>query len=139
AACSLEVSHRGAVHAHVLYLGRRIDYRAVDAAYKARLGGDDQGYVNFKLVKGDIRKAINEMAKYVLKSTSPKRALRGDIGDYPDPALAARVEVAFAGRRLFQCYAGWRGLDDEGDDLPEEPDSCDGCGTVGEWTRVQVA
>jgi hypothetical protein len=50
--------------------------------------------------------------------------------------LAARVEVAFAGARLFQTYGGWRGLDDDADEDPIEPDACDGCGVVGDWTRV---
>lgn len=138
AACSLEVSHRGAVHAHVLFLGRRFDYSTVNASYQARLGGAGEGYVDVRRVKGNPRKAVNEMAKYLLKSTSPKRALRGEIGEYPDPKLAARVEVAFAGARLFQCYGGWRGITDEGDELPDEPPSCDGCGLVDAWIRVTM-
>lgn len=136
AACALEVSHRGAVHAHVLYLGRRIDYKLIDAAYKDRLGGIGEGYVNFRRVRGNPRGAINEMTKYLLKSTSPKRSLQGKVGDYPDPKLAARVEVAFASARLFQCYGGWRGLSDDGDEEVIEPATCDGCGAVGEWTKV---
>jgi hypothetical protein len=71
------------------------------------------------------------MAKYMMKAASPKniRLLQGGRGDFIDPILAARAEVAFSGDRLFECLGTWRGAD-EGEDPPDAaPTSCAYCGS----------
>ena len=90
----------------------------------------DSPFVNCQSVKKP-RKAINEMAKYMMKASSPKNLalLRGGRGEFIHPTLAARSEVAFSGDRLFECMGAWRGADDESD-LPEKaPRTCAHCGS----------
>lgn len=143
-AVTVEVGEHGAVHAHALYHGQRPDIEQVRLLYMHRVG--DSPMVNVQYVK-EPKKAIREVAKYVTKASSPKRAeLLGDEigGTFLDPELAAKVEVAFAGQRLFQCYGPWREAERE-DDVPEGQDEgkplcCAECGLVDSWhpTRFEL-
>ena len=76
-------------------------------------------------------KAIRELAKYMMKASSPKniRLLRGGRGEFVDPILAARVEVAFSGDGLFECLGAWRGADEETDLPVPLPVACAHCGS----------
>jgi len=135
-AISLEVSPRGAVHIHALYHGRRPDAGILRETYMFRAG--DSPFVNCEYVRKP-GKAIRELAKYMMKAASPKspRILRGGPGEFIDPVLAARAEVAFSGDRLFECMGAWRGADDDSD-LPEQaPRICPHCG-ANTW-RCEVA
>jgi hypothetical protein len=87
-------------------------------------------------------KAIREAAKYIAKAASPKRGrlLRGERGEFTDPVLAARIEVALSGVRLLQCYGEWRGVEKE-TDLPDETpkqNACSTCGATGMWRPVRL-
>jgi hypothetical protein len=127
-ALAVEVSPRGAVHIHALFHGHRPDVGKLRAAYMFRAG--DSPFVNCKYVQRP-EKAIRELAKYMMKAASPKniRLLRGGRGEFIDPVLAARAEVAFSGDRLFECLGAWRGADDD-EDLPiVEAASCAHCGS----------
>ena len=124
----VEVSPRGAVHIHALYHGRRPDVQILRETYMFRAG--DSPFVNCQYVRKP-RKAIRELAKYMMKAASPKnpRILRGGPGEFIHPVLAARAEVAFSGDRLFECMGAWRGADDD-NDLPEQaPRTCPHCGS----------
>ncbi|MGA7740655.1 MAG: hypothetical protein WCE40_02335 [Polyangia bacterium] len=135
-ALSLEVSPRGAVHVHALYHGRRPDVRILRDIYMFRAG--DSPFVNCQYVRKP-RKAIRELAKYMMKAASPKNLhiLRGGPGEFIDPVLAARAEVAFSGDRLFECMGAWRGADDDSD-LPEKTArTCPHCG-ANAW-RSEIA
>jgi hypothetical protein len=135
-ALTVEVSPRGAVHIHALFHGHRPDIAKLRTAYMFRAG--DSPFVNTKSVQRP-EKAIRELAKYMMKAASPKniRLLRGGRGEFIDPILAARAEVAFSGDRLFECFGAWRGADDD-DDLPDAPPtSCAHCGSR-VWTTQTV-
>ncbi len=135
-AIAVEVSPRGAVHIHALFHGRRPDANKLRAVYMFRAG--DSPFVNIKAVQRPA-KAIREVAKYMMNAASPKnmRLLRGGRGEFIDPILAARAEVAFSGDRLFECLGAWRGADDE-EDLPETaPTSCPHCGACN-WRPALV-
>ena len=135
-ALAVEVSPRGAVHIHALYHGHRPDVNRLRDAYLFRTG--DSPFVNCKYVQRP-EKAIRELAKYMMKASSPKnvRLLRGARGAFIDPVLAARAEVAFSGDRLFECLGAWRGADDD-DDLPDaQATACAHCGAR-DWNRVVV-
>ncbi len=135
-ALSLEVSPRGAVHIHAMYHGRRPDAHTLRNTYQFRAG--DSPFVNIASVPKPA-KAIRELAKYMLKSASPKnpRILRGGRGEFLDPVLAARAEVAFSGDRLFECMGAWRGADED-KDLPEQPPrTCAHCG-ANAWKHETV-
>ncbi len=135
-ALSLEVSPRGAVHIHALYHGRRPDVHLLRKTYMFRAG--DSPMVNCTYVRKPA-KAIRELAKYMLKAASPKnpRVFRGARGEFIDPRLAARAEVAFSGDRLFECMGAWRGTDDD-EDLPEQaPRTCAHCGAIA-WKHETV-
>jgi hypothetical protein len=135
-ALSLEVSPRGAVHIHALYHGRRPDAHVLRETYMFRAG--DSPMVNCTYVRKPA-KAIRELAKYMLKAASPKnpRILRGGRGEFIDPVLAARAEVAFSGDRLFECMGAWRGAEED-KDLPEQaPRTCAHCG-ASTWKRETV-
>jgi hypothetical protein len=126
-AFAVEVSPRGAVHIHALFHGRRPDVMKLRAAYMFRVG--DSPMLNCEYVHKPA-KAIRELAKYMMKAASPKkvRLLRGGRGEFIDPILAARAEVAFSGDRLFECLGTWRGADSD-EDLPDcEPTACERCG-----------
>lgn len=132
-ALGLETSPRGAVHIHALYHGRRPDVGKLRETYMFAAG--DSPFVNCKYVRKPA-KAIRELAKYVVKAASPKnpRLLRGGRGEFIDPVLAARTEVAFSGARLYETFGAWRGANDE-KDLPEQaPRDCPCCG-ASEWTQ----
>ncbi len=136
-AIAVEVSPRGAVHIHALFHGYRPDVRVVRETYQFRAG--DSPFVNCKYVQRPA-KAIRELAKYMMKASSPKnvRLLRGGRGEFIDPVLAARAEVAFSGDRLFECLGAWRGLDDD-TDLPEVTSvACAHCGSR-VWKDVTAA
>ena len=127
-AIAVEVSPRGAVHIHALFHGYRPDVRVLRETYQFRAG--DSPFVNCKYVQKPA-KAIRELAKYMMKASSPKnlRLLRGGRGEFIDPILAARAEVAFSGDRLFECLGAWRGVDDD-EDLPAAaPIACAHCGS----------
>jgi hypothetical protein len=136
-ALSVEVSPRGAVHVHALFHGYRPDPDRLRATYMFRAGSSP--FVNCKYVPRPS-KAIRELAKYMMKAASPKnvRILRGGRGEFVDPVLAARAEVALSGDRLFECLGAWRGADDD-EDLPvAHPVTCAHCGGR-EWTFEFVA
>jgi hypothetical protein len=138
AVSSLEVSPRGAVHLHVLYHGLRPDIVAVRELWLMRL--PDSPQINVRYVQNPAG-AIREVAKYVTKGASPSnpRTLRGQPGEFTDPVLAARVEVAFSGRRHVECYGAWRGADSDEDEQEEfEGAACVKCGLVGEWDFVHL-
>ena len=135
-ALSLEVSPRGAVHIHALYHGRRPDACILRETYMFRAG--DSPMVNCAYVRRPA-KAIRELAKYMLKAASPKNPsiLRGGRGEFIDPVLAARAEVAFSGDRLFECFGAWRGAEED-KDLPEHaPRTCAHCG-ASTWKHETV-
>ena len=122
-AISLEVSPRGAVHVHALFHGRHPDAGVLRETYMFRAG--DSPFVNCEYVRKP-GKAIRELAKYMMKAASPKnpRIVRGGRGEFIDPVLAARAEVAFSGDRLFETMGAWRGADDD-NDLPDQtPRTC---------------
>jgi hypothetical protein len=132
---AVEVSPSGLVHLHVLYHGHRPDAVTLRTAWMIKAGDSPQ--VNVRYVRNPA-KGILEIAKYVTKGASPARAdiLSGKFGEFTDPKLAARVEFAFSGDRLIECYGAWRGIDP--DDESEEPDAyggeaCSKCGCVGDW------
>ena len=127
-AIAVEVSPRGAVHIHALFHGYRPDVRVLRETYQFRAG--DSPFVNCKYVQKPA-KAIRELAKYMMKASSPKspRLLRGGRGEFIDPMLAARAEVAFSGDRWFECLGAWRGVDDD-EDLPAAVSAaCAHCGS----------
>jgi hypothetical protein len=139
-ALALEVSPRGAVHVHSLFHGRRPDVRQLRDVYMFKAG--NAPFVNSQHVRKPA-KAIRELAKYMLKAASPKnpRIFRGGRGEFLDPVLAARAEVAFSGERLFESFGAWRGADED-EDIPERaPHTCAHCGAdrwVDETVRVVV-
>jgi hypothetical protein len=137
-AMTLEVGEHGAVHAHALYHGARPDIDEVRLFYMHRVGSSPM--VNVRYVT-EPKKAIREVAKYVTKASSPKstKLLGGGKGTFMHPELAAKVEVAFAGQKLFMCYGAWREAERE-DDVPEEaPLACQQCGTVECWHPTRFA
>ena len=118
-ALAVEVSPRGAVHVHALYHGRRPDVGTLRRTYMFHVG--DSPMVNLRYVRKPA-KGIRELAKYMTKAASPKkvRLLRGGCGEFVDPVLAARAEVAFSGDRLFECMGAWRGADDDEESVPDD-------------------
>jgi hypothetical protein len=134
-ALAIEVSPRGSVHIHSLFHGHCPDRAKLRAFYMFRAG--DSPFVNCKYVQHPT-KAIRELAKYMMKAASPKniRLLRGGRGEFIDPVLAARAEVAFSGDRLFECLGAWRGADDD-EDLPgAATTSCAHCGATAWKTQT---
>lgn len=137
-ALALEVSPRGAVHVHALYHGQRPDLQLLRNTYMFKAG--DSPFVNWRPVSKP-KKAIRELAKYMMKAASPKnpRVFRGSRGEFLDPVLAARAEVAFSGDRLFECFGAWRGVDEEEDMAEQPPRTCVHCGAsrwIDEAVRV---
>jgi hypothetical protein len=137
---SVEVGGGGMVHAHALYYGPRPDVNKLRAGWTFRVGNSPQ--IDAKYVRKPA-KAIREVAKYVVKAASPKqvRTLRGGVGEYLHPELAARVEVAFCGDRLFETFGAWRGKDVASDSEPEASFAdhpCAACGAVGAWSSVRL-
>jgi hypothetical protein len=130
-ALAVEISPRGAVHIHALYHGRRPDAVHLRALYMLRVGDSPQLRIDH--VRSP-RKAISEIAKYMTKAASPKRLtlLRGGRGEFVDPVLAARAEVALAGSRLLECLGAWRraGVDGDGDEPEALPATCAHCGAA---------
>jgi hypothetical protein len=70
------------------------------------------------------------VAKYMVKAASPKklRLLAGGVGEFIDPELAARAEVAFSGDRLVECLGAWRGAGDESAEAEAPRVPCSHCG-----------
>lgn len=142
AACrAIEVGSSGMVHLHVLYVGRRPDVNVLRLRWMDQVG--DSPIVNVRHCK-DPSKAIIELAKYVTKGASPAKAsvVSGTPGAFMDPELAVRVEIAFSGDRMVQCYGSWLGInvDDDEETLEDERSSaalhaaiCGTCGTCGSW------
>jgi hypothetical protein len=127
---SLEVSPSGAVHAHALYFGPRQDITVVRAAYLDKI--PDSPFVNVKHVKKP-KTAVREVAKYIVKAASPKKCgtAAGLPGEYLHPELAAKVEVALRGMRLFDFFGAWRGVtvEPQQQEAAEAPaERCVGCG-----------
>ena len=128
-AIAVEVSPRGAVHVHALFHGHRPDVVALRRVYMFHFG--DSPMVNVRYIRKPAE-AIRELAKYMTKAASPKklRLLRGGRGEFIDPVLAARAEVAFSGDRLFECVGAWRGVADDEDESPDAGHaSCEYCGS----------
>ncbi len=142
AACrAIEVGASGMVHVHVLYDGRRPDIEAVRARWVEKTASP---IVNVRHCK-QPDKAIVELAKYLTKGASPAKAsiVSGTPGVFMDPELAVRVEIAFSGDRMVQCYGKWLGIsvDDDDDDVYEDERSagalhaapCRHCGLCASW------
>ena len=144
AARSVEVGEHGMVHVHALYYGRRPDACRFRDMWMFAVGDSPQ----VKIIPAKSPdKAINELAKYITKGVSPVHAsvLQGRLSSFTHPELAARVEVAYFGDRLLQCYGDWRKRIDDSDDNADDED-CDGhdarsatrpaclhCGTCDHW------
>jgi len=71
----------------------------------------------------------------VVKAVSPKRAGRSldSRGEYLDPELAAKVDTALRGARLYDFFGAWRGVKIDPQEHDEQDASlyaehCDGCG-----------
>jgi len=128
-ALAVEVSPRGAVHAHALFHGQRPDVQKLRDTYMFKAG--DSPFVNCTYVRRPA-KAIRELAKYMLKAASPKnpRIFRGGRGEFLDPVLAARAEVAFSGDRLFECFGAWRDTKEDKDAPEPTPRTCPHCGSA---------
>lgn len=149
AARAVEVGAKGMVHVHVLYYGRRPDVACVRRIWMFSVGDSPQIQVDYV---SRPAKAINELAKYITKGSSPANVdvISGSPGTFVDPELAARVEVAFFGDRLIQCYGDWRKSvsveEDSSDDQaggPLEgpaaaPEACPHCGACGRWEDVAM-
>jgi hypothetical protein len=144
AARAVEVGASGVVHIHVLYWGRRPEIDQLRGRWLLKI--PDSPFVDVQPVKKP-KKAIAELAKYLTKSASPAKAdvfAGSKVGTFIDPRLAARVELAFAGDRLIECYGDWRNIDvdaDDDHDAAEERDlsnaTCACCGRVGQWGLVR--
>ena len=140
----VEVSPRGAVHIHALFFGGRPDVEKLRMLYLERVPSSP--FVNVKYVRTgqrSRRKALREVCKYLVKAASPVRRniLEGGVGEFLDPRLAARVEVALFAQRLFERRGCFRGLgDDDADDLIDGC-KCPRCGAADQWSniRMQVA
>ena len=141
AACrAIEVGASGMVHLHVLYAGRRPDVETLRMRWMDQVG--DSPLVNVRYCK-QPHKAIVELAKYVTKGASPAKVsiVSGVAGAFMDPELAVRVEIAFSGDRMVQCYGQWLGITVDDDEDPQNEQSsaalhaaaCPHCGLVGEW------
>jgi hypothetical protein len=91
----------------------------------------------------DRQRSIKELTKYITKSASPARLdiLRGGAGEYLSPILAARVEFALSGKRLFEAQGCFRGIpeDEPGDDVPGDSSCCPICGDAGSWTTIDCS
>jgi hypothetical protein len=104
----------------------------VRAAYLDKI--PDSPFVNVKLVKKP-ETAVREVAKYIVKAASPKkcRTVAGMPGEYLNPELAAKVEIALSRARLFDFYGAWREVkiedrEQEPETAEAEPEQCAGCG-----------
>jgi hypothetical protein len=134
---SVEVSPGGAVHAHAIFHGRRPDVQKLRMLYTSKVG--DSPMLNVRYIRGNVSKALKEVIKYLTKGASPARAdiLRGGRGQYTDPRLAARVEVAFSGSRLIERLGGFRRLSDEDPPVLDDECRCPKCAcTV--WNEFMV-
>lgn len=146
---AVEVGAKGMVHLHILYNGRRPDVNLVRQIWMFSVGDSPQIHIDYVRRPMD---AINELAKYITKGSSPAKAnvLAGCPGTFVDPELAARVEVAFFGDRLLQCYGDWRksvsvdeGASDEQTSAPTDEasvasEACPHCGTCGSWEDIAM-
>lgn len=140
----VEVSPRGAVHCHALFYGPRPNIELVRMLYTSKAPGST--FVNIKYVKTgkDRERSIKEVAKYIAKGASPARLdiLRGGVGEYLDPILAARVEFALSGKRLIETQGCFRGMDiGDGDDDEIGGDSsrCPRCGESAQWAPMHCS
>jgi hypothetical protein len=143
---AVEVGGSGAVHLHVLYYGLRPDVNDVRLRWMFKVG--DSPMIDVQYVRRP-EKGILELAKYVTKGASPAKAdvLGGRPGGFMDPRLAVRVEIAFSGDRLIQCYGDWRKMDVDADE-PDDDEcvedrelahaACPHCGLVGDWRTVTL-
>jgi hypothetical protein len=142
-----EVAPGGAVHAHALYYGPRADVDVVRTTWLMQC--PDSPQVNVK-ARGSASDAVLEVVKYIAKAASPKHQ-RGEttFGRYVDPALAARMEIAFQNRRMSEVYGAWRGMRPKRSKQPDhDPATCPVCeGTTmreslmskKQWARVAPA
>ena len=98
----VEVSARGHVHAHVLYLGPWASQRWLAATAGM--------IVDVREARGERgRSAIVEAVKYALKGPAPRGAwLAGEASHVPHPRLAAAWVVASRGKRLTEAWGTMR-------------------------------
>ena len=123
---SVEVSHGGMVHAHVLAHHRFITPYQLGKIRKAILDaigvGQAEQYkvVRIKAAKGG-RGGVKEVAKYVTKGV----AMNHPNANQTHPLMAAMVEVAFMNLPIAVEYGNWDGLDVP---VPDEGWCCKACG-----------
>jgi hypothetical protein len=139
-----EVSPRGAVHCHALFYGRRPNIAPLRMLYMTKAPGST--FVNIKYLKSgkDRERSIKEVAKYITKGASPAGLdiLRGGVGEYLDPVLAARVEFALSGKRLFEAQGCFRGMDigdSDDDEIGGDNSRCPKCGESDEWAPIHCS
>ncbi|MGB7769669.1 MAG: hypothetical protein WBN22_12565, partial [Verrucomicrobiia bacterium] len=139
----VEVAPRGAVHCHALFFGRRPDIDRLRMLYLEKAPGSTILNIQYVRTGKDRQGSIHELAKYLTKGASPAKLdnLRGATGEYLDPILAARVEFALSGKRLFEAQGCFRGIpeDEPGDDVAGDSSYCPVCGEAGGWTTIDCA
>jgi hypothetical protein len=161
---SIEVSHRGHVHANLIYFGPPIEKDELDEVVTA----DDcrVGYTKVQALDCDpapkkervpsddprgSRKAVEAAARYVSKGLESRKGSNSEdwmAGEMTarcvDPVLAARWEIASYRLHLLQRYGALRGmkLEEHGKEEDESGHEDDGhvkcavCGAVGAWKSV---
>jgi hypothetical protein len=102
-----EVSKRGEVHAHTLYYGPRLNFGTVRVAYQIALS--ECGYVDIRPLHNPYEN-LPRLLYYFAKGPSSQGEILWPTrsSEFMNPELAARVEIALGGKRLFERYGAFR-------------------------------
>ena len=141
----VEVSYGGMLHIHGLYWGLHLakaDLMRVHDIVNEELGEGNGGW-DFEPMDADDEKSYKEAAKYVAKSSGPRRTLYRGTSTWMDPALAACVTWALFRQQCSGGLGSLRKLAKEAERLEDcsgqhQEHACRKCGTVGEWGHRKV-
>jgi hypothetical protein len=132
---ALEVAPGGMVHVHAIYYGRYQDVNVIRAAWLEKLPDSPQLRIDAIANPED---AVPEVFKYMMKLASPRSDER--VGQWMDPVLAARVEVALSGKRRSESYGAFRGVKLDAEPSEEEAAEvrCKSCGNTDRFSQALV-
>jgi hypothetical protein len=132
---ALEVAPGGMVHIHAIYYGRYQDVNVIRMAWLEKLSDSPQLRIDAVSKPED---AVPEVFKYMMKLAAPRNDERA--GQWMDPVLAARVEVALSGKRRSESYGAFRGVKLEEEPPEEQPTElrCEACGNTERFGQCYV-
>jgi hypothetical protein len=137
-------STQGHVFARGIFFGRAVDEAKLRAVFARSTNGAQSAKRKQVVPCSHVAEptAVKEMVSYLTQGNLPDGMdiARGEPGQYVDPKLAARIELAFSGHRAVEAFGAFRTLSDDDDEtrFQDAFGCCPRCGALNRRTQIEI-